>query len=114
MPFDAQVPAEVTARARMIRLRDFLAALPDERFDYGIPVTFEECGTAFCIGGWARELFFRGLAYEDVHEIGRSVGLSEDQADELFYQADGEVTRTRAVAVLDHFLATGEIDWTVA
>ncbi len=125
MPFDAQAPAEVTARDRVIQLRDFLETLPDERFNIayawtgpgGTWGTYEqvkanECGTAACISGWAQVLFPRE---------GNPLGVSAEQAVELFmprgYDSDKtakKYTRARAVAVLDYYLTTGKIDWSVA
>lgn len=97
----------------MIQLRDFLASLPDKQFEYSTPVTVE-CGTAFCIGGWARKIFFRDRDYDQVREIGGVIGLSAEQTDDLFYHTNYYPTRTQSVAVLDHYLTTGEIDWSAA
>lgn len=113
MPFDAAAPAEVSARDRMIQLRDFLAELPDEKFD----ISLWHCGTAGCIGGWAETLFF-GSAYSghDESEVGEHIGLSVANAERLFYPLGyryGRHTPAQAVAVLDHYLATGEISWAV-
>jgi hypothetical protein len=112
MPFDATPDAEVTARDRMIRLRDTIAGLPDDLFD----MRHWHCGSAACIGGWVENLFFKRTVSEST--AGEIIGLSLEQADDLFYpppgivpEGYGGITRAHAVAVLDHYLATGEIDW---
>jgi hypothetical protein len=118
MPFDAQAPAEVTARDRMIQLRDFLETLPPEKFDmskWGFCMHAEDmrhdCNTAACIGGWADAMFTDG----DVLGSQR-LGLTTLQERKLFLPAGyyhGSHTTAQAVAVLDHYLATGKIDWSV-
>lgn len=135
MPFDSAPDAEVTARDRVIRLRDFLARLPDPQFDmsdylnwkvgpnrYHMPIglAVKECGTAACIAGWAQVLF-DPTAKQDEWIAQKLLGLSEEAADALFrprqlgYYGDSDVyTLARAVAVLDNYLATGLIDWSVA
>lgn len=123
MPFDAQAPAEVTARDRLVQLRDFLETLPPERFDMHISgfvsdAVAGDCGTPACIGGWARALF---KVRDDLRVVGFHLGLSEEDSGELFYWLNtapdltyDDVTLPMAVAVLDHYLATGKIDWSVA
>lgn len=130
MPFDATPDAQVTARDRVIRLRDFLAELPDERFDMGTWGAYDvgtkklqhDCGTAACIGGWAERLF--GRATDEPEAACASLGLDPCQGEALFYPPghnSGRYTKARAVAVLDHLLATsdpgtvnGVVDWSVA
>lgn len=124
MPFDSDAPAEVTTRDRLLRLRDFLAELPAERFEMSNTGTLlwenPHCGSPACIGGWARILFvpwqdrFVGLT-----EVGFTrLGLSYGQADALFFPAGGwnaySAMPAQAVKVLDHLIATGEVDWGVA
>lgn len=112
MPYDgAEVSPDVTHRLRMMELRDFLAELPPEKFDIDEWI----CGTTACIGGWAERLF-RFPSSASPQTIGAHIGLTGCQSNELFfeYPDEGEVTVSRAVAVLDHYLATGEIDWSVA
>lgn len=117
MPFDAASPPEVTARDRMIRLRDHLAKLPAKEFD----MAHWHCGTTACIGGWVENLFC-GTRYVTVDgAAGALIGLSPTESQDLFYPARFctkdfaayEATPVQAVAVLDHYLATGEIDWSV-
>lgn len=127
MAYDAQPSAEVTARDRMIQLRDFLAKLPDERFNMmWWSVNAEDarqfthvrhanyCGTICCIGGWTEALF-------PEHAARDTLGLTDQEAYDLFYpehlrdEAEWQsVTPAQAVAVLDNYLATGEIDWGAA
>lgn len=113
MPSDAQVPAEVTARDRMIQLRDHVAyKVRDKDFD----MRYWHCGTSACLGGWVENLFFDGKnTSSDV--VGAKVGLDDEQSWKLFYPTGvslASITRDCAVAVLDNYLATGEIDWSVA
>jgi hypothetical protein len=132
MPFDGNPPAEVTARDRMIQLRDFLAALPDERFSMRHVFTakdkdiyhleqFHECGTAACIFGYACVLWPEVSDGMNQFPIVEHLWLSNKEACQLFtppgWYDDKDAkqyTRAMAVAVLDHFLATGKIDWSVA
>lgn len=116
MPFDsADAPVEIVGRDRMIRLRDLLAKLPPEKFDMGT-VGDRDCGTPACISGWAQRLFsqFDG-------DMGAMLGLSPRQVDALFCPKgwtsakpnDPRFPVSGAVKVLDHYLATGKIDWSV-
>lgn len=140
MPFDAPAPAAVTARDRMIQLRDFLETLPPERFDmsnyYIVTLTgnvpahwFErptevvaaDCGTSACICGWASVLRAPKEPFSE-DKTAKWLGLNGHEAHALFYPPGYSrdvkeyrpYTRTQAVAVLDHYLATGKIDWSVA
>jgi hypothetical protein len=129
MPYDAttfepQTEADV-CRGRMLQLRDFLAGLDEARFDMRrwradaadlAPWSQGECGTVACIGGWA-EILFGGE--DDMGKAGALLGLSVLESVRLFapygiFERWGEITTAQAVQVLDHYLATGEIDWTVA
>lgn len=143
MPFDAigfeaaqpvkQLPT--TPRGRMEYLRDFLKELPDERFNIAnlftgpdgayisstAPEELYACGTTACIKGWSHYLF------SDVSKFGSAwgeeLGLSEDDADELFMpgahddrpnnyaEAPARYTRAAAVRVLDIYLAEQVVDW---
>lgn len=110
MPFDA----EVTAESRLLLLRDHIAQLSDKHFD----MREWDCGTSACIGGWIERLF---KLDPEGHwqDTGEAVGLTRDQASELFFM-DGtsfpmeKVGRREAVAVLDHYLDTGDVDWDAA
>lgn len=122
MAYDASPPVEVTARDRVIMLRDHLAKLKPARFDYGWMGTAADaiagdCGSPACIGGWARAIFRIHTdvrAYVGLAEIGTDwLGLTPDQSACLMF---GGPTRFRvrpkhAVAVLDNYLSTGLIDW---
>lgn len=137
-------PLSITEpRERLLYLRDFLRNLPPERFNmrswwsavtggglklYGTrPEEFTaECGTAACVAGWTVSVFrprsplneFRGDWVEDV--AGLILGLSSDEADKLFFPPDffsertDEWTPAQAADVIDHLLATGKVDWSVA
>jgi len=134
MPFDGNPPAEVTARDRMMQLRDFLDRLPDERFDYGTWQT--PCDTCACIAGWQGILMQDRVPSREYGDpshrawrrrMAASLGLSEDDGYNLFVRAadmdddlvelfgdEGLPSRAQTITVLDHFLETGEIDWSVA
>jgi len=122
MPFDANAPVEVSARDRVIQLRNFIADLPDEKFNIARVFSaesfishledFKACGTAACILGWAEVLF----DIPDEFLIHNLLGLSPWEARILFmpvgYSENPEqFPRSRAVRTLDHFISTGEIDW---
>lgn len=114
MAFDATPDAEVTARDRMIRLRNWIGGLRNEQFDM-----VHWCGSATCIGGWARVML--GMRPGETEnalrswKLRRALGLTTVQAEALFFPDNMcGTTRAQAVAVLDHYLATGEIDWGVA
>lgn len=118
MAYDAETTERTVTRDRVMRLRDFLKTLPDERFDmsqWGYHRT-HTCETAACIGGWANILFEEDFG--QYHETGALLGLNFDEACALF-EPDGWIddkrfTTDQAVAVLDHYLAHGVIDWSVA
>lgn len=134
MAYDASPPAEVTARDRVIMLRDHLARLKPEHFDMASWGFEHDCGTAACIAGWNGLLTndppptiewvkptsggYDDIALEAwISRQGASLGLNEDDAAKLFVpdteEGLGELTARRAVAVLDNYLSTGLIDWSV-
>lgn len=121
MPFDSEAPiAPSTVRDNLISLRDHIARLPVERFDMR-----DWCGTAMCLGGHAAALFF-DLPYGDfggetAGMVAEVMGLKDDQADSLFTPRPGLLgagpycaTPVQAAVVLDHLIATGQVDWSVA
>lgn len=128
MAYDAQAPAEVTVRDRVIMLRDFLAELPEEKFcmsdwgeqDYARHV----CRTPACIAGWGDALFFNEAAgpswMDRLQRLAAHLGLTGPQAHDLFQSVDSSQTvwftpkPADAVATLDYYLATGKINWSVA
>lgn len=91
------------------------------------------CGTTACLAGWTVSLFATAQQITELQgeawmQTGRMAGsmlkLMPWQADELFTpktnkfdfssdQAD-TVTPAMAARVLDHLLATGDVDWSVA
>ena len=136
MPFDSEPAAEVTARDRMVRLRDFLAVLPATRFNMRYLVSrggqaecadpLTDCGTAACIAGYALAMFFDNTDDAGAVQVADCLGLTREQGDVLFlphYHGGppaSEYTVEWAVRTLDHYLATldatgvGIIDWSVA
>lgn len=136
MACDAEPSVEVAARDRLIRLRDFLAELSDEQFNIehlwsnrdGSEAKFG-CGSAACIAGWTCTLFAAeiGELHPDAIDAQTVLGINDDQGDLLFLPGldDGDFnpsfrewpqiyTRAGAVVVLDHLIATGKVDWSVA
>lgn len=141
MAYDStDAPADVHARERLMRLRDFLAELPPEKFDmgdyivpgdddesdidiYSVPIkqAVDVCGTAACIAGWAQVLFNPTESQDE--ELARvALGLTEEEGQALFcpWTTEGssvdrseDLTLTQAVRVIDHLLATGDVDWSV-
>lgn len=135
MAFDAATftvdPLQLTTpRARLEYLRDFLRALPIERFDMtywaceaetATPVARKvlqhDCGTVACIGGWTMALFQAGenLHGQSYSDVGDFLGLSPLAALALFnpkiVEGWGSITPSAAADVLDHLIRTGEVDW---
>jgi len=69
--------------------------------------------TAVCIGRWAEALF------TEFKNARLALGLTSDQADELFYVLDlpiplREITKDQAVHVLRHLAQTGEVKWEIS
>jgi len=125
MPFDSEPPAEVTARYRVMRLRDYLAGLRPEQFDYREWGREAPCGTIACICGWQGVLMndkpprFLVEADREAHEawqrrMAASLGLPGDGGPLFVSGGYTQKTPREAVAVLDHYLATGKIAWSVA
>lgn len=140
MAFDAAThqvdPLSLTTpRERLEYLRDFLRELPAERFDMGDWYTVNgvgrslsalrktagdivhDCGTAACIAGWAAAIFAPDTRSYAVFAAERALGLDDVTAAALFVPdgfARAGYTPYEASRVLDHLLATGEVDWSVA
>lgn len=135
MPFDATEytvdPLLITEpRARLMYLRDFLRALPPERFDIAdwfsrdgkgsLPSDraaqelTEPCGTAACIAGWTVAIFAPRHRGSPGGEAARLLGLEDDC---LFFPPSHKLLAyqpAQAADVIDHLLATGEVDWSAA
>ena len=88
----------------------------------------DRCGTAACIYGTAQILFLPdkrvGGFFTHWDRIRRLLGLSVEQSDALFmpthdnkahidtgYYRRGFITRAMAVACLENYRDTGEVDW---
>lgn len=121
-------------RENIQKVRDAIAVLPPERFSmekwacrpaetglrwYVQNATdlLHDCGTCGCIGGWTNAILsgpegVRGDS-NDAATAGGLLGLSPSVARSLFYpyQEWSDISRDDAVRVLDHLLATGEVDW---
>lgn len=128
MPFDAtdyQVdPLTITdPRERLRYVSDFLKKLPREQFNMNEAGRWRDgemgwCRSPACIGGWARALFRFHAAYSELEAVGeRLFALPWDDAHALFYPGSTEgayaATPSEAARVIDHLLATGEVDWSV-
>lgn len=131
----AKAPDDGLNRENVKRVRDFLAELPPERFDMRALISrgdhdlwlkgdaafsvLNECGTAACIAGWAIYILIPGatsdLGAEGLYGL---LGITPEQGVDLFepdgFMEPGRYTIAQAVAVLDHLLATGKVDWSVA
>lgn len=109
-------------RENIQKVRDLIASLPAKRFDMGNPLTPHNCGSAACIGGWAnfvRDPSDRGASLEAAAEW---LGLPNPKGlPPLFFPGEFTTegfdpycaTSAQAVQVLDHLLATGEVDWSI-
>lgn len=127
--------------ANIKRVRDVIAALPPEKFDMSSvylkggqstwpgdaylksPKTvgrlLEGCGTAACIAGWTIAAHHPGARTRWGTDIAAGLlGLDAVAAGQLFmppnFQDSDRYTIPMAVRVLDHLMATGEVDWFVA
>ena len=85
---------------------------PEPQYDY----SDRGCGTAMCIGGWAFTLATgrRGTEGDDFEPAVEWLGLDDYRAETLFYPNGMEgwnATADHAIAVLEHLIATGEVDW---
>lgn len=115
MPFDAAPSPETTTRDRLIRLRDIFTTLDPTQF----AMHEWECGTTACIGGWIDRVWPSppGDA-RSLEAAGELLGLDGSASWSLFIGAGGldydDITPTTIVAVLDHLLLTGKVDWAVA
>ena len=118
---------------RLNELADIIVMLPHARPEpiYGEqpPAAFNmgmwHCGAVACIGGWAEALYLPDYhGAEPTWEAGKALGLSEDEADQLFYPEEqsgwraphtyDDITPMMAAAVIRHLADTGIIDWGIA
>lgn len=115
MAFDS----EDLARARVTKLRDFLAEAPAAKFNMNVwHHQINGCDTVACIGGWTETLFDKKISGR-LERVADLLGMTFDQANELCYPTaietddNGEwpISVGQAVAVLDHYLEAGWIDW---
>lgn len=107
---------------RIIELADLIEALPDEQFDMRL-FRHYPCNTPGCIGGWAVFHFAPNVwsrMNEPSGEVAKKLlGLSNDQAEALFYVGDScpddslydSITQQDAAATLRHLAKTGEVKW---
>jgi len=93
-------------------------------------LNIENCGTVACIAGWTHLLFDDDSRKEPFTHAKEVLGLSYDQARQLFYADnhpdkvdDGwgsmqapldDITPEAAIRTLRHLAATGEVDWSIA
>lgn len=119
-------------RENVQKVRDFIAALDPKHFNMrywttrlegGAPhyvshsdLIAHRCGSCACIGGWTEALLSE--SEDEERDAGDLLGLGEVDRDALFYPDNvgpyEDITIPQAVAVLDHLLETGEVDWSVA
>ena len=115
-------PPSVTQPERIRILRDAILRTPED-FNMSHPDP-HKCGTPVCFFGWARELFFKGER-ATVAEVVRFLGLTPVEGRDLFCMGDTSpnwavgsdpfnATAIQGARLLDHYLATGEVDWSVA
>ena len=124
---------------RLTQLRDFIAALPPERvamnfFIAGLTENIGDdvedhlalngakaaldshpCGTVACIAGWATYLFDPNSTTPSVRNARQALGLTQEQADDLFtpdyWDVPGQYTQADVVATLTRLIETGEVQW---
>ncbi len=122
---ETPVHPSVTRPERIRALRDAILAQPQD-FSMDDP-SIHRCGTPVCFLGWTRELFNPDAAHPA--EGGEELGLAEQDARNLFLMGSDAAqvetfermhldpfaaTAEQGARVLDHYLSTGKIDWSVA
>lgn len=94
----------------------------DTGYPCHIDLTGRGCGTVACIAGWAESLWAHegkplALYHGSQHFFGME-GRDDDHAlllmPEGWARSPEQYTPARAVAVLRHLAATGEVDWTIS
>jgi hypothetical protein len=131
VPTPPQYPDDGLNRENIRRVRDVIASNDAARFSMtalardhqgystdAVDILTHRCGTAGCIAGWAVALLMPG-ALADTIRAARLFGLDwQTQGRALFCPPGWDIpdryTQAQAVAVLDHLIATGEVDWSVA
>jgi hypothetical protein len=103
---------------RILALADLIEKQPHTSFNADSGFTMEKwthhCGTPACIAGWAEFEAKRTTgANVDADEY---LGLSIDQAEDLFFMWDSEISLTettpsQAATTLRHLAETGEVIW---
>lgn len=138
LPFDLDCVRAEAAKihdslGRLQFVRDFIASIPEDNFNmrwwgldgpvaratYAGPDTcpreerLHPCGTVACIGGWAMKL------WNDEGDSPASIlKLDPVTAKSLFHprydgRSWGSYTNADAVKVIDHYLETGRVDWSI-
>jgi hypothetical protein len=127
--FDSQ--PETNGRERLRQLASFVRKLPEPQFNMhesGEYWETLECGSPVCIGGWGRRMFATGDRFDLLSFGVEMLGLNRSQASDLFFPgyAPGaeawadrgstpyHATPKQAARVIDHLIATGEVDWSAA
>lgn len=101
----------------MLDFRNFLVRVPEHLFDMCeggelIDAKARTCGTPACIGGWGRAYLGYGIT---MYDVGKGLGLTPHQTLDLMLSGPAMFQPlSAAITVLDHYLATGEVDWSVA
>ena len=106
----------------VVKLRDFIKCLPEDKFSMMTWLAHNECGTVGCIAGWGSILFgldagaenLAGFAQDDyyIDVVGEVLGLTQTEARLLFLPSFIQRrTKAEAVEVLDQLLTTGIVNW---
>lgn len=125
MPFDStgfELPTKPVKRNKvpLSELADFLEKLPAHNFNMDIwgetnspkkPTAEHVCGITACIAGWALVLSGRDLrrCREDGNLARRILGLSEEQAEKLFYGGNFSTSPQEAAKVVRVLMETGRV-----
>ena len=114
MPFDAGI---TETQQNVMQL---IECIKSEKYPFDMRETaVAECGTPGCIAGHAAAInpaLREGMTW-DVFPVGKWLGMAPEQAVEAFFPAEGiwraleGITREHALAMLRHYLVTGEVDW---
>lgn len=124
-------------RAENFNMHHFMMGFPERRKPNNVLKQMETeggCGTTACLAGHAVLIkaaeegerlgptgrlknppsYGLGLGGDVDTRAQRWLGLSNDQAIDLFYRLDSDLTPEDTIPVLEHLRDTGEVDWSLA
>ena len=98
------------------RVIALIEAAPAERTHMLTYQSRSDCGTAYCIGGWAAldAISLGDAGHDEIPVIAsRHLGITWDEAAKLFVGKGTEAKKPQVLLTLKHLLNTGKIDWEI-